>query len=143
MCSIPRCFSFPQPAREAVAQIQAESSCAPSRRLQAVHRRSSRSMSSLPPCCPSQIASQSPASSDAALLRVLGPPSISDIPDQIIDEDSATGLILFMVDDAESPPASINVTAQSSNTNLVSAPGIDLGGTGSNRTLRITPLPNA
>src|SRR6185369_14473407 len=39
--------------------------------------------------------------------------------------------------------ASINVTAQSSNTNLVSTAGIDLGGTGSNRTIRITPLPNA
>ncbi|HEU0012010.1 MAG TPA: tandem-95 repeat protein [Verrucomicrobiae bacterium] len=83
------------------------------------------------------------ASSDEALLRVLGPPAVSDIPDQEILEDTSTGLLELTVEDAESPPELILLRGVSSDTNIVAASGIIFDGTGSNRHVRVTPLPNA
>jgi len=83
------------------------------------------------------------AHSDEAILRVLGHPAVSDIPDQEIFEDTATGLLAFTVEDAESPPELVQLHGVSSNTNIVAASGIVFDGTSSNRTVRVTPLPNA
>jgi uncharacterized repeat protein (TIGR01451 family) len=83
------------------------------------------------------------ASSDEALLRVLGPPAVSDIPDQEILEDTATDILWFTVEDAESPAELILLRGVSSDTNIVATSGIVFDGTGSNRNVRVTPLPNA
>lgn len=68
-----------------------------------------------------------------------GLPTISDISDQTIVEDTTTGLLSFTIGDGETPVNSLTVTAGSSNPALV-VPALD--GAGSNRTVTLTPLPN-
>jgi hypothetical protein len=70
-------------------------------------------------------------------------PTISAISNQVIDEDTGTGVITFSVSDVESGSGDLVVTAGSSNTGLVDASGIVLGGTTENRTVEITPIGNA
>jgi hypothetical protein len=67
------------------------------------------------------------------------PPTISNIPDQALVEDTSTAVLLFTVSDPETPAANLGVTATSSNPPLVPAGGIELAGNGTNRSLRITP----
>ena len=74
-------------------------------------------------------------------VTVNGTPTISQIADQTINEDSSTGPIAFVISD-ESDVNSLVLTASSSNTNVVPASGIALGGSGSNRTITITPPAN-
>lgn len=69
-------------------------------------------------------------------------PTISTVPDQAIAEDSSTGDLPFTVGDVETPVAALVVEAQSSNTALVPASGIALGGSGATRTVRVTPAAN-
>ena len=47
------------------------------------------------------------------------PPTISDITDKSTNEDTVTGSIAFTIGDAETPAASLIITATSSNTALV------------------------
>ena len=65
------------------------------------------------------------------------PPSISEIPDQAIDEDSSTAAISFEVGDPETPAGNLLVSGSSSNPTLVPNQGIIFGGSGSNRTVRV------
>lgn len=84
-------------------------------------------------------------SSDTFLLIVGGSnelPSISDIPNQSIDEDQATNNIPFTIGDIKTNPDSLVVTATSSNTSLVPNGNIVLSGSGTNRFVKVTPLPN-
>lgn len=83
------------------------------------------------------------ALSEPALLRVYGPPTISDLLDLAIDEDMSTGPIAFSVEDAETAVELITITGSSSDTNLVPNIAIVFGGTGSNRTVQVSPRPNA
>jgi hypothetical protein len=69
-------------------------------------------------------------------------PYVSDIPDQSITQNGATGTIPFTVSDAETSAAGITVNAVSSNPTLVPSAGIVLGGSGANRTVRVTPSAN-
>ncbi len=69
-------------------------------------------------------------------------PVISDITNHVTPEDTATGPISFTVGDQETAAGVLVVTAASSNTGLVSTASIQLSGTGSNRTVNITPLAN-
>jgi hypothetical protein len=69
-------------------------------------------------------------------------PTISDILDQSTDEDTPTGDINFTVGDAETPTGGLTVTGSSSNTTLVPNSNITFGGSGANRTVRITPAAN-
>jgi hypothetical protein len=69
-------------------------------------------------------------------------PTISDIPDQTIDEDTDTGLLPFTVDDAETPVADLVVTGSSGDPSLVPEGNILFGGSGANRTVTVTPLPD-
>lgn len=69
-------------------------------------------------------------------------PSITPIADQSLAEDAATGPLAFTVADAETAANSLVVTASSSDTAVVAPAGIVLAGTGSNRTVSVTPLPN-
>jgi parallel beta-helix repeat protein len=69
-------------------------------------------------------------------------PTISDIADKTTDEDTATGDIPFTIGDAETNPAYLLVTVDSSNAALVPSGNIVPGGSGANRTLNITPAAN-
>ena len=70
------------------------------------------------------------------------PPTISDITNRTINEDSATSLIAFTIGDAQTSAASLVVTATSSNLVKVPLSGITLGGSGAARTIQVTPAPN-
>gem|GEM_PF-5841716 len=69
-------------------------------------------------------------------------PTISVVADQMVDEDHATAAIPFTVSDAETPATSLTVTRSSSNTSLVPDTNIVLGGSGTNRTVILTPVTN-
>ena len=69
-------------------------------------------------------------------------PTISNIPNQSIPEDSATGAISFVIGDTQTAPDSLALSASSGNQALVPDANIVLGASGANRTLTITPAPN-
>jgi hypothetical protein len=70
-------------------------------------------------------------------------PTISVIPDTAIGQGSSSSIIGFTVNDApgETPAANLIVTASSSNETLLPASGIALGGSGTSRSIRLTPNP--
>ncbi|HEY2951519.1 MAG TPA: hypothetical protein VGK40_02995, partial [Verrucomicrobiae bacterium] len=70
------------------------------------------------------------------------PPTISDIPNQTIPQNSSTGPIPFTVGDAETPASGLTVSGSSSNPTLLPNANIVFGGSGSNRTVTVTPAPN-
>lgn len=90
------------------------------------------------------------ASSNNIVVRSFGitvtavndPPTITGLTDRAIPEDGATGALPFMVRDLESTPGSLVVTGASSNPNLVPVSNLVFGGSGSNRTVNITPAPD-
>jgi len=67
-------------------------------------------------------------------------PLISDISNQVTNEDTSIGPISFTVSDAETPANSLQVSASSSNQALVPDSNIVLGGSDENRSITITPL---
>ena len=67
------------------------------------------------------------------------PPTISDVRDRSVPQDGTTGTVPFTVGDTETPAGSLVVTASSSNPTLVPMAGVALGGTGTNRTVTVTP----
>ncbi len=69
-------------------------------------------------------------------------PTIADIADRITNEDTSTGAMAFTVGDPETPAASLVVTAASSNPALVPDGNIVLGGSGTSRTVTVTPAAN-
>ncbi len=79
----------------------------------------------------------------AAMRRDMGifndPPTISTVADQVVSTNMSTGPIPFIIGDPNTAVDSLNVTVSSSNTNLVPANSIFLSGTGTNRTVTITP----
>jgi uncharacterized repeat protein (TIGR01451 family) len=81
---------------------------------------------------------------NAASIEIVvnGIPSISSIADQIILEDSSTGAIEFAIDDIETAPEDLVVSGESSNEALMPAASMLFGGSGSSRTLVLTPLPD-
>ena len=68
-------------------------------------------------------------------------PSLSSFSARTIDEDTSTGPIAFTVSDAETP-GSLVINTASSNPSLVPAANMTIGGTGTNRTLTVTPALN-
>lgn len=70
-------------------------------------------------------------------------PTTSAIADQNVDEDEATPVIDFTIDDADDAASSLTVSATSSNHAVVEDAGITLGGSGANRTVKVTPKANA
>lgn len=70
------------------------------------------------------------------------PPTVSDIPDQMTDEDVPIGPLTFTIGDLETPAADLIVTASSSNQTIVPDANITFGGSGANRTVTITPAAN-
>ncbi len=83
--------------------------------------------------------------SDAFVLTVNpvnDPPTISNIPDQSLQTGSSTGALGFTVGDAETPLASLTLSAASSQLSLVPVSAIVFGGSGANRTVTVTPVGN-
>ncbi len=89
-----------------------------------------------------QIASTALADNPFTLL-VTGtgdaPPSISGVSNQVIGLNGAMPATPFEVGDAETAASNLVVTAVSSNTLLAPPGGLELGGTGSNRTVAVAP----
>ena len=59
-----------------------------------------------------------------------------------IDEDTSTSAIGFTIGDEESLASSLVITGGSSNTTLVPVSGIHFGGSGTDRTVTVTPAPD-
>lgn len=72
--------------------------------------------------------------------KVNDPPTIAAIANQTVNEDSTTNPIAFTVGDTETPAAALEISATSSNTDLISSDGITFGGSGTNRTLTLNPF---
>ena len=70
-------------------------------------------------------------------------PAISSIPDQFLTVNTASPSLSFTVSDAETPASSLVVSAASDNSSVVAQSGIALGGSGGNRTVRVTPVSGA
>ncbi len=80
-----------------------------------------------------------------AELQLVAPntaPTISDVTNQTLTENSATAVLPVTIGDAETGPASLTLTAVSSNPTLVPNAGIALAGSGALRTVKVTPAAN-
>ncbi|MBW2109287.1 MAG: tandem-95 repeat protein, partial [Deltaproteobacteria bacterium] len=83
---------------------------------------------------------------DSAAFTVTGvndPPTISDIPDQITNEDTPVGPVSFTVGDVETAASNLVVSTSSDNQALIPDGNITLGGTDANRTITLNPAPDA
>src|SRR5438093_307400 len=69
-------------------------------------------------------------------------PTILNIANQTITQNTATPAIPFTVGDGQTSAGSLNVTGASSNPTLVPAANIVFGGSGANRTVTVTPALN-
>ena len=69
-------------------------------------------------------------------------PTITAIANQIISEDTPTGVLGFTVGDAETPVGSLTVSGTSDNTGVVPDANIVISGTGAARTVQVSPAPN-
>ena len=69
-------------------------------------------------------------------------PTISALADTTTNEDTATGALPFTIVDLESSASSLTLSATSSNSALVPVGNVVLGGTGSSRTVTVTPTAN-
>jgi uncharacterized repeat protein (TIGR01451 family) len=78
---------------------------------------------------------------NVTVTAINDPPSISPIGNQEIDEDT-TASVPFIVGDLETPAQQLSVRAESSNPELLEDTGISLTGSGTNRTMQLTPLPD-
>ena len=68
------------------------------------------------------------------------PPTISAIGDRSIDANNASQAIGFTVADEQT--AGLDFDVMSDNDNVVTVDGVVIGGTGTSRTLTITPVPD-
>src|SRR5205823_11306153 len=66
-------------------------------------------------------------------------PTISDIANRTIDEDTSTGALSFTVGDGETAAGSLTLSGSSSNPALVPNGNIGFGGSGANRTVTVSP----
>ncbi|NJL82617.1 MAG: DUF4347 domain-containing protein [Chloroflexaceae bacterium] len=67
------------------------------------------------------------------------PPTISAIADLTLNAGASSGSIPFTISDLETAAGSLLVSTASSNTSLIPAGSISVGGSGSNRTISLTP----
>ncbi|MCP4175192.1 MAG: tandem-95 repeat protein, partial [Fuerstiella sp.] len=70
------------------------------------------------------------------------PPTITSVSNQTTDEDSVTSAISFTIGDAETPAGSLSLSGSSTDTALVPNGNIVFGGSGSGRTVTVTPDAN-
>ena len=76
---------------------------------------------------------------DVIVEAVNDQPTITAVADQLIAEDDSIASLAFTVGDVETDPASLLVTATSDNPTLIPSDQIVLSGSGSNRTLSLSP----
>lgn len=69
-------------------------------------------------------------------------PTITNVANQTIDEDTSTGALSFTVGDTETAAGSLTVSGSSSNATLVPDADIVFGGSGASRTVTVTPAAN-
>jgi hypothetical protein len=69
-------------------------------------------------------------------------PTLSTIVNQSTNEDTATAAIPFTIGDLETSASSLTLTRSSTNTTLVPLANAVLGGSGANRTIKLTPAAN-
>ena len=69
-------------------------------------------------------------------------PTIVANEDQTINEDSSTGAITFAINDVDNTADTLTVTAVSNNTTVIPNANVVLGGSGSSRTVTVTPVAN-
>jgi subtilisin-like proprotein convertase family protein len=69
-------------------------------------------------------------------------PTIGDIPDQATTINTTTAAIPFSVNDADTPATSLTLSGSSSNPTLVPDGTIVFGGSGTSRTVTVTPAAN-
>src|SRR5205823_3232060 len=67
------------------------------------------------------------------------PPTLSTVADQTAFSGKATAAVGFSVNDAESAPSALGVSASPSDQALLPDSAITLGGAGSSRTISLTP----
>lgn len=79
---------------------------------------------------------------DSFVVTVNDRPTISDIGDQMVAEDTTTGALVITVGDTETAATSLTLSATSSNTMLAPNANIIFGGTGVNRTVTVAPAAN-
>ena len=85
------------------------------------------------------------SSTDTFVLTVGGVndvPTISDVANQVTNEDTATGELAVTLGDEETAVADLTLSAISSAQGLVPDANIVLGGTGASRTVTVTPASN-
>jgi uncharacterized protein YqjF (DUF2071 family) len=70
------------------------------------------------------------------------PPFISSVIDQMTTEDVPSAAVPFVVGDTETSASNLVLTTDSSNPALLPLSGIQLGGTGANRTIQLRPAIN-
>ncbi len=83
--------------------------------------------------------------SDAFVLTVTAvndAPTISDVSNQSVNEDTVMPAVTFIVGDVETAAGSLSVSGTSSNQTIVPNANIAIGGTGANRTVSVTPASN-
>ena len=80
---------------------------------------------------------------DVTVLDVNEAPTLSAIGAQATDEDTASAPITFTVSDPDGNLNDLTLAATSSDTALVPAAGIALGGSGAERTITLTPAADA
>lgn len=76
------------------------------------------------------------------LLLAGSPPAIGSITNRTVGVNTNTGAIAFTIGDNATPAASLVVRGDSSNPGLVPEANIVFGGSGSNRTVTVTPAAN-
>ncbi len=69
-------------------------------------------------------------------------PTVSSITNRSIVANTSTDPVSLVIQDAQSAPQNLSLTATSSNTTLVPVANILFGGSGSNRTVTVTPATN-
>jgi hypothetical protein len=71
------------------------------------------------------------------------PPRIATMTNMVVNEDSTTGFFSFTIQDLETPPNQVRVTATSSNTLILPQANVTLvGSNNTSRSLSLTPAPN-
>lgn len=70
-------------------------------------------------------------------------PTIAGLADQSLPQDTTTPVLNFQVNDTDSGAGNVTLTATSSDPSIIPAEGVVLGGSGADRTLQITPAPEA
>ncbi len=76
-------------------------------------------------------------------MRVINtPPTMAPVPDQVVYSSGSPATVVFTVADAELDASSLTVNVSCSDTTVLPLSALQLGGTGRNRTLTITPQAN-